>query len=498
MSHKKNIKIIQKEELTSQSSYLKSNLIQLLRIFSPDEMKEFEKFVRSPFHNNRSEVIRYFEILKKFYPEFTHKDFTKEKIYSRLYPSEIYRDDTMRRLNSNLFKLGEEFSAYKNFRNDEYSYEKSILDYFLSKNSDKFFSKQYEKITMQLDKNVLRDSEYYYRQSNLDEHFRTFMMKYDPNYKKVSFKTQIDFQWKYLLSSMLRLYGFAEYEKFFHNKNYDLKFKDELLKISEKSGFMNSKTVEIYYLLLKLYDVNNKSDDIFYRLKKLIDEISGSFDKPECFQFYIHLFNYLNINKLNTDKDYGKEEFDIAQKMIENDLLIHNGKIDPGWFRGIFSKILNAGKIKFAENFIKRYRSVVAGEESESVVNHVYAQFEIYKKNYNTALKYLEKASYRHLNDKWSVKNMYLTIYYEMNEYKLFFYTADSLKHLINDAGLWNDNLTIPIINFINISTKLFKKKIGESDISADDLRQEILNTNVRARKWLLEKTEEVDSIKKL
>ncbi|MBK9334409.1 MAG: hypothetical protein IPM96_18875 [Ignavibacteria bacterium] len=124
-------------------------------------------------------------------------------------------------------------------------------------------------------------------------------MKYDPNYKKVSFSTQIEIEWKYMLSSMLRLYGFAEYEKYFHNKDYDLKYRDELMKIAEESGFMNSKTIEIYYLILKLYEgsneisntINNeKSDDMYNRLKDIIDMHSFSFDKSECFQLYIHLF----------------------------------------------------------------------------------------------------------------------------------------------------------------------------------------------------------------
>ncbi|MBK9334410.1 MAG: hypothetical protein IPM96_18880 [Ignavibacteria bacterium] len=115
-------------------------------------------------------------------------------------------------------------------------------------------------------------------------------------------------------------------------------------------------------------------------------------------------------------------------KMIENDLLIHNGSIDPGWFRGVFSKAFNAGEIKYAEDFIEKYKDFVAGDEKVSVVNHVYATLEIHKKNYDAALKYLEKSAYQHLNDKWSVKNMYLTIYYEKNEYEHFLYTVDSIN----------------------------------------------------------------------
>ncbi|MBS1519084.1 MAG: hypothetical protein JSS91_13440 [Bacteroidetes bacterium] len=457
-------------------------------------MKEFEKFVYSPFHNNRSEVVRYFEILKKYYPDFTIKELTKEFIFSRLYPTSEYRDDVMRRLSSNLLKLGEEFAAYTNFRNDKYRYEKSILDFFRSKGADKFFLRQYEKIKSQIEEQTFRDTEYYYRSGELDELFRTFMMKYDPNYRKVSFKTQIDLQWKYVLSSMMRLYGFAEYEKYFHNKNYELKFKDVLLNLAEDSGFLNSKTVEIYYLLLKLYEGSQTGGDI-RKLIETIDDLSECFEKSELFQFYIHLFNYINICKLKSDKDFSSEEFEIARKMSENDLLLHNGKIDPGWFRGIFSKAVNAEELEFAGEFIEKFKNVVDGAESESVVNHVYANLEIQKKNYESALKYLEKAAYLHLNDKWSVKNMYLTIYYELNDYEGFINTSDSIKHLIKESGQWSDNMIIPIRNFLNISARLLRKKLGEEEISLDEIKHRTLNSNVRARKWLLKKIEELEKM---
>lgn len=473
-----------------------NNLIEHLTILSVEEMKEFEKFICSPFHNNRKDVIRYFKLLKKYYPGFDQKNFTKTEIYSMLFNNDVYRDDVMRRLNSNLFKILKEFLAYKTFRKDRYGFEKSLLDYYFSRDADRFFIKQTENIREFLEVNELRDPLYFLRQSDIEEMYRTFMMKSDPNYKKVSFNTQIEIQLKYILSSILRLYGFAEYEKYFHNKKYELKFKKEILKITAESEYLNSETVEIYCHLLNLYD--GDSSDIDYRkLKKLIDKLSYKFEKSECFQFYIHLFNYLNINKLKTGRDYSREEFEIAKTMIGKGLLIQNGAVDPGWFRGIFSKAFNAGELNFAEEFIDKHRSLISGEERESVVNHAYATLAIHRKKYDEALKFLEKASYRHLNDKWSVKNMYLTIYYEQNEHDLFFYTVDSIRHLIKEAGLWSENIVIPIRNFLNISSKLFRYKLGEVEVSPDELKKQTLGTNVRGRSWLLEKIDELEKFKK-
>ncbi len=483
-----------RRDLKNQNSFQSGNLIQLLKAFSKEEMKEFGKFVSSPFHNNRKEVILFFEEIKTFYPDFNQHNFSKEYIFSLLYPGKIYQDDVIRRLSSNLFKLAEEFAAYKIYKSDRFDFEKNLLEFYASKNIDKFFWKQYKDVENYLEQQSLRDTEYYRRLTDINEIELKYILKDDPTYKKSSYEKEINNLWNYGLAAMLRLYGFAEYETYFFNKKYELKFADELLTMAEESNFMNSSTVEIYYLILKLYRPD-KSDEIFIKLKKLIEEKFNEFSKGECFSFYVHLINYCNINKLANDKEYIRIKFEIAKEMVERDLIVQNGVIDPGWFRGIFSMAFNAGEIQFAEDFIEKHKSLVSGKDSENVVKHVYANLAIYKKEYDSALEYLSTSSYQHLNDKWAVKQMYLTIYYETNNFEQFLYIADSMKHLIKDEGSWNENLIIPIRNFINYLIKLFKIKLGEKDIRLDEIKKEIIESKIISRKWLLEKIAELEKV---
>ncbi len=480
------------EEQKNHNSFQSSNLIQFLRVFSKEEMRDFNKFVKSSFHNNRNDVCLFLDEIKKFHPAFTQKEFSRENIFSLLYPKKKYQDDVVRRLSSNLFKLAEEFAAYKNFKKDRFDYEKNLLEFYFSKNVDKFFWKQHDKVEKYLEEQNLRDAEYYRRLSMINEIELGFMLKDDPTYKKSSYEKQLKNLWKYTLAAMLRVHGFAEYEIFFFNKKFDLKYAESLLKIAEDSGYMNSKAIEMYYLILKLYGPDKK-DKIMYRLKKLIEENIHSFEKSESFSFYIHLINYCNINKLANEKEYVRVKFEIVKKMVEHDLVIQNGLIDPGWFRGIFSMAFAAGETEFAENFIENHKSIIAGKDKDNIVKHAYANLAIFKKDFDAALRHLSTSSYQHLNDKWTVKQMYLTIYYETNNYEQFSYVADSIKHLIKEEGSWNENLIIPIRNFINILTKLFKIKLGESGVPLDELKYEIESSKIISRKWLLEKAAELE-----
>ena len=73
-----------------ESDFNKLNLIKLLREFTPREMNNFGKFVRSPFFNNQSTLIRLFDELKKYYPDFIV--FKDDYIYVIETKGEVFSD----------------------------------------------------------------------------------------------------------------------------------------------------------------------------------------------------------------------------------------------------------------------------------------------------------------------------------------------------------------------------------------------------------------------
>lgn len=52
------------------------------------ELRDFSRFVRSPFFNGRNETVKYYNIVKKFYPGFDNKNFNCRKYFSKDVPGE--------------------------------------------------------------------------------------------------------------------------------------------------------------------------------------------------------------------------------------------------------------------------------------------------------------------------------------------------------------------------------------------------------------------------
>jgi len=59
-------------------------VVDTLREFSFREIKGFERFISSPYHNKSKKLIILFEEIKKYYPSFTNKKLTKEYLSKKI------------------------------------------------------------------------------------------------------------------------------------------------------------------------------------------------------------------------------------------------------------------------------------------------------------------------------------------------------------------------------------------------------------------------------
>src|SRR2546428_7800051 len=91
---------------------VKSKAIDIIRTFTPVEFKEFGKFVRSPYFNENRKLAELHGLLKRYYPDFSRKSFTKENLYVKLFGGRKYNDGTMRKLLSGMHILAERYMIH--------------------------------------------------------------------------------------------------------------------------------------------------------------------------------------------------------------------------------------------------------------------------------------------------------------------------------------------------------------------------------------------------
>lgn len=482
---------MKKTRETAKDSFGNSNIIQLLKLFSKEEKTDFGKYVHSPY-NNRKEVARFFDELKNFFPSFEHKNFSRKYIFNKLYPGKSYKDDVIRRLSSNLFKLAEDYIAYKMFRENEYEQRKMILDFFSFKYDHKFFETQAKKTEAYLMKQPYRNTDYYYRMKQLYTSKASYFSQYDATRKKFdNTQERIQQTWQYTVIALLSMYDAAVNDMMYFNKKYNIKLLDKLLEIYNHPGFEKTTAAKAYYYSLKL-NTDGRNDETFFALRNLLDENPGIFSKDELFGLFTGMHNYLFEKGLIPSQNTSRLEFEVGVKMLDLGLITEGNTISAEWFANVFLKAIKANEIKYAENFLSEYRMKLSEKERDNIVNYAHAELEMAKNNHKKVLSYLSKIKFNNVWEKLRVNHMYMKVHFEMNNAELFYYITDSFRHLLKNETSVNKYVKDLHENFIKQSTALFKIKNGNKDISPLKIRKNVMSTPMAGNYWLLKKADEL------
>lgn len=143
----------------------KSNLFELLKIFTPKEFKELGDYVKSSFFNKNENVISLYNYIKKYFPDLDSPNLEKQIVYSNLAGNEKYNDGFMRTVIFNLNKLAEDYLAHNS--KPEIDKQIATTDVLIKRNAFKLFEKKFKQISDELEKTEIRTKDYYFRKYQL-------------------------------------------------------------------------------------------------------------------------------------------------------------------------------------------------------------------------------------------------------------------------------------------------------------------------------------------
>jgi hypothetical protein len=135
---------------------IKSKFIDVIRTFSPGELKQFRDFLRSPFHNTNKKVIKLFEIVRKYSPDYNSHQLEKENLFKILYPGKKYNDLVMRILISDSMRLSEEFLAYSRFSSEPMEEKVLLLKEYSGRNLNSLFDTTLKRSELKLPKVIFQ------------------------------------------------------------------------------------------------------------------------------------------------------------------------------------------------------------------------------------------------------------------------------------------------------------------------------------------------------
>lgn len=478
---------------------ISSKAIDLISTFSETEFKEFGLFTASPFFNREAIQLKFYEVLKKYYPSFESKNFDKEKVFARLYPGKKYNDGVMRNILSKTLELAESYLTVKRQQLNEFESTAALMRELSERKMVKLFERAELNAMELLDNSSAKNEEYFYRNFVLLNEKRKFISNlksslYSSNdlLKKGAENLTISF-----LISMLRS------ETNIANSNLSMFRFERDSALSELEVYIDKEIVKFpdviylqyYYNAFKLS--RTQDEKYFYELKSIVYQSYDKFRDEDRKDIFTILTNYCYFKVNKGDLNFRKEQFLLFKENIERGYYKGSRKyLDHIQYLNVVVTGLEAGESLWVEGFIEKYKPELDETNRENSYNFSRALVFYHKAQFNEALNMAAKVKTDDLSYKHQLKSIYLKIYYDMNEIEPFYSHVDSYRHfLLNEKHI--PELTRSVINsYVNYTKKLFdiKNRIEEKDFDLYKIRKEISdNRSMINKSWLLERIDRIE-----
>lgn len=484
-----------------------TRLIKIIKTFDKEELKSFGKFIDSPFLKPARNITPLFEYIIKYHPDYDSDKLNREKVFESLFKGEVFNEKKLSNLASDLTGSAEQFLAYNVFIQDESEVMINLSKAFQKKK----LSEESNKINKQIEKMLVpgfapeKDYISKFRQLTLLKS-NYFMEENDfenlINCKKDYFEamaTQFIVDYSDLIGSVVPskdTYGKLISNEFIDNvtKCFDI---DKLLKALEKSEHKNKHLIQMHYHLLKM-NIEKDSDQYYYLFRDAFYDLAPGLDRAERHILFNDLIIYCvkNFNKA----EFKKEMLEVYKKMLETKSfsLSENDYMQELNYRNIFFGCITVGDTDYLEYFIENYSDEIQPELRSNMKNFAYGYLYYAKREFEKALSHASKINQEYFLFKSDLKNLMLTIYYELGYIEQAFSMIDSYKHFIANTKEITDEFKIVNKNFLKYYADLLKIKCGQSKETPAFVKKQIeKEKSLVSRKWLTDKADELIAGKK-
>lgn len=481
-------------------------IIKILKKFTPKEMNEFEKLLKSPFFNNHSTVVKLYLELKKYHPDFENEKINKQYLFSVVNGGVKYNDKLFIKYLSRMNRLAEEYLNIQQMRVEGNKRVLNILNQLSKKNIKEVYAKKIKNAETIFAKTETLNEEDFLTKHLFNmhkynhKHNDNFMMPHNDELFS-SFENLFNY---FLLSStsvqcqiMTQNYSFRNPNKenilsvFFDKFNIE-EFVSELkLKASSKS---KSSIILAEMVMNNVQMVSSPNGITAYNnLKKLVSDNSELLSKELLSYFMQRLNVYCILESAKGEYDMNKEIFENYKLIIDHDLFNLNGNEELTLlnFRQILLSSLKCNEYEWAEKFINDNLNNVKVDVRKIIYNYGYANLMFYKNNFGEALTHISKIQSETFPITIDLYILRAKIFFMQGYYDSAFTLSDSFRHFIHNNRMISNYHKDFLLNFIKFYNKIVRLKIKNNKSKLIVLLDELKNSlNTKEKKWMIKTIE--------
>lgn len=464
-------------------------------------MKEFEKFISSPFFNRGRNYIPFFNQLKKFYPKFDNAKMTPEYVYSKIYPGKKYNKQILWNTTSSMLAMCEDFLMYVSLGRDKFARERQVAEEFLERRLSVYYKKKLNEMESALD-NLGIGSAYFRQKAELEDgrmayHFIEDTQQFLPDL--------VDKKGNYVVLHFMReisdIIGNMRTSKSMYNKQFDVSIPfqfvtnlklDKIVEYAYSTKFKYAAVLDIYYetIMLSLEYDNEKH---FFRLKELFEQNHHLFTKEEKQLVAAELTNYC-VQKMNEgDASLRQSNFELDKFKLKQEIVLINRILPKVTFTQILGNALFLKEYEWAVKYIEEYAPKLKPSYQKPTKMLCYAHLYYLQKDYGKVLEYLSKVEFIDALDKIYVKTLYIRTYFEMKEFETLLSYLETTRHFYEKNPHVSNTLRSNNIKFISCMSRLLSAIESNDDFELEKIRKLVKSDNTIANgQWIAEKIEKI------
>ncbi len=442
-------------------------------------MRQLDKFVRSPIHNQHEEVIRLFQYLRR-HLNGHEKGLDKEKVFANLYPRAEFNMQQLHYVSSYLIKVVEDFLAWHEWKNNQYEQGVSLLRALRNHKLDAMFDQAHQKQVEKLAGTKKQDT----RSLLLDYQLEWERFNQDRlNSTKQSFRLQelSDSLDAYFLAEKLRSACILMSNQNISKSSYDMGLLPKIIEHIEESNRLNEPIIAIYFHAYRTL-IDSNDIEAYKSLKSVLKNNCNPLEINELHDIYIFAINFC-IRQLNSgEQDFMREVFEVYQLGLNSNVFIQNGILTPRSYSNIVMAGLKLKEYDWVGQFVEEYKPALPEKQREGFYNYNLARLYYEQRKFALAMPLLLQMEYDDVLLTSLGKVLLAKMYFEQQEF-------ESLSSLLSSFRVYIQRKKMPGShheshhNFIQFLGKLMFK----SPNASNKLKNDILDTKVVAEKeWLL------------
>lgn len=372
-----------------------SRLVVLMEKLSKKEVNAFDKFVRSPLFNQRTDIIRFWDFLKErlfWVGEIP----TKEAAAHHLFPDQPYDAQRIRYLMSWLLKLVEQYLAIApHLLPSAVQQQVELSSAYREKRLPKHFQQTIQKARQEIEEQPLRHVEYYQWQYQVQWEHYLFSANQKRvsslNLQEISDTTDIAF-----IAQKLRQTCFLLSHQAVYKAEYDFGLLQEVLAYAKERGLLVLPAIGVYYHCYYALSPAGTEKD-FRAFKDQLLRFWTAFPEAETKDLLLLGLNYC-IRRFNAGElEFAREGLDLYQKGLSSGVLLSDGYLSRFTYRNAVALAVAVDALDWADTFIEDYKKHLPKEHQDSMYSFSRARLAYEQERYGEVLQRLQRANYKDL-----------------------------------------------------------------------------------------------------